>query len=133
MTPTRPPSAETIDWQRLLQEFADFEADADIRNIAPDCFVGALVMPIPEFVDVLLAEKTRRGTDRSETVRDLYAYLLEKRYNERLNLLHFAFNVFDAATSLPEDIINRTPLPHEDGVPHYRHHLDPTFRLKPNA
>ena len=122
-----------IDWQRLLKEFEGFEADADFRQFAPEAFVQALLRPVPEFVAFFLARKTRRAKGREEAVRDLYAYLLEKRYNERLNLLHFAFEIFDAPTTLPDDVVNRTPLPHEEGLPNYRHRLNPAYRLKPDT
>lgn len=80
------------------------------------------IRPIPRFVESFLA--ARKDGDKDVAVRDLYAYLLDKRYFERLNLLHFAFNIFDEDSSLPKDIIDRTPLPHEDGMPNFRHSLD---------
>ena len=47
-----------------------------------------------------------------------------------MNLLYFVFEIFDDNTPLPQEIVNRTPLPHEDGRPRFRHSLDPGFRLR---
>jgi len=92
------------------------------RDFAGWNSAALFIRPIPRFVESFLA--ARKDGDKDVAVRDLYAYLLDKRYFERLNLLHFAFNIFDEDSSLPKDIIDRTPLPHEDGMPNFRHSLD---------
>lgn len=89
---------------------------------------GALfIRPIPHFVESFLA--ARKDSDKHVAVRDPYAYLPDKRYFERLNLLHFAFNIFDEGGFLPKEVIDRTPLPHENGIPNFRHSLDPKLHI----
>lgn len=112
-----------IDWGRLMREWRSFEPDSLFRDLDPAPFVRSLVKPLPRFVEAFLAAK--KEADKDMVIRDLYAYLLDKRYFERLNLLHFAFCVFDDNSSLPKDIIDRTPFPHEEGIPNFRHSLDP--------
>jgi len=121
---------EAIDWKRLLAEFEVFGPDDEFKQIDTDAFVCSLVDPVPEFVEVFLSSKIERGINRDQAVRDLYGFLLEKRYNERLNLLYFPFEILDDNTYLPEEIINRTPFPHEDGTPKFRHRLNPDFKLQ---
>jgi hypothetical protein len=116
--------AEAIDWQRLLGEFAVFESDAETVRIDSAAFTRALRRPAPAFVATFLGVKISGSFSRADALRDLYAFLLEKRYVERINLLYFAFNVFDDNDWLPEQIIARTPFPHEDGIPKYRHLVD---------
>ncbi len=103
----------------MLNEFDTFESDEELRQFEPCFFIHSMINPVPEFVDFFLAKKIEKGIDRKNAVRDLYGFLLKKRYDERLNLLYFAFEIFDNNTFLPEKIINLTPLPHEDGVPRY--------------
>lgn len=122
----------SIDWRRLLQEFEDFHPGDEDCQTGCDAFTASLIHPTPQFVELFLQKKLQKGMlTYEETVRALYFYLLEKRYDERLNLLHFAFHVFDDATQLPEDVINRTPFPHEEGLPSYRHANDPDYRIAP--
>ena len=116
--------AKAIDWQRLLREFAVFESDAETVRIDSAAFVLSLRKPAPAFVASFLGVKISGNLSRADALRDLYAFLLEKRYAERLNLLYFAFNLFDENDWLPEQIIARTPFPHEDGIPKFRHLLD---------
>jgi len=116
--------AEAIDWQRLLGEFAVFEPGEETTGIASAAFARALRSPVPAFVVTFLKVKSAGDFSRADALRSLYAFLLEKRYAERLNLLYFAFNVFDENDWLPEQIIARTPFPHEDGIPKFRHLLD---------
>ena len=116
--------AEAIDWKRLLQEFAVFESDAETVRIDSAAFVRSLRRPAPAFLATFLEVKVKGNFSRADALRDLYAFLLEKRYAERINLLYFAFNVFDENDWLPEQIIARTPFPHEDGIPKFRHLLD---------
>lgn len=121
--------ANTIDWERLVGEFEGFELDAEIRGMDATPFESSLIQPCPGFVDVLVARRGRRDPGRAEAVRALYAFLLEKRYQERLNLLHFAFTIFDENTHLPQSLIDRTPFPHEDGLPRYTSINDPDFKI----
>jgi hypothetical protein len=116
--------AEAIDWKRLLQEFAVFELDAETVRIDSTTFARSLRNPVPAFVANFLGVKTSGNSSRADALRALYAFLLEKRYAERINLLYFAFNVFDENDWLPEPILARTPFPHEDGIPKFRHLLD---------
>lgn len=114
-----------IDWARLSREFVAYRPQEELRKLDPSGFDKALVKPPPHFVLHFLEIATRRRTDPLEAVRDLYCFLLEKRYEERLNLLHFAFSIFDEDSNLPEEIIARTPFPHEEGIPSFRYHGDP--------
>lgn len=122
--------SQKIDWQRLLAEFETFHADDDIGRYEAERFVRSLADPVPGFVDVFLERKQKKGCTRDVAVRELYAYLLEKRYRERLNLLHFGFEIFDETTCLPQNIIDQTPLPHEDGIPNYRNRNVPGYKLE---
>jgi len=121
---------ELIDWGLLLSEFEIFDPGAEFIQIDTSVFVRSLVDPVPEFVDVFLQRRLERGVDRKAVVRDLYVFLLEKRYNQRVNLLHFAFEIFDDKTCLPREVIDRTPLQHEDGTPNFRHRLNPDYKLR---
>jgi len=103
----------------LLNEFDTFESDEEVRQFEPYFFIHSMIKPVPEFVDFFLAKKIEKGIDKKNAVRDLYGFLLKKRYDERLNLLYFALEIFDDNTFLPEKIVNLTPVPHEDGVPGY--------------
>jgi len=118
-----------IKWNQLRDEFDAFESDEEFKTRDAVAFSNALVNPVPDFVHLLLARKDPKKNDKDSAVRDLYAFLLHKRYHERLNLLYFAFDVFCEDSSLPESVINETPYPHEDGVPPYRARLDSSFRL----
>ena len=122
--------SQKIDWQRLLTEFEVFRPSDEISRFEPLEFVSSLTDPAPGFVGVFLEKKLKAGGSRDEAVRDLYAYLLEKRYSERLNLLHFAFEIFDGATCLPPNVIDQTPLPHEDGIPNYRNRNVPGYDIE---
>ena len=122
-------SAIKIDWQRLMTEFEAFRSDDAFEAFESDRFVASLTAPPPGFVTTLLERRMKTGVQRDEAVRDLYAYLLKKRYDERLNLLHFAFEIFDGHTRLPSKIIDQTPLPHEDGIPNYRNRNAPGYDL----
>jgi hypothetical protein len=121
---------DMFDWNLLIQEFERFETEKDLRRLAPHFFVRALIRPLPEFVEPFLSVRLRRAADRGEAVRDLYGFLVEKRYYEKMNLLYFVFEIFDDNTPLPQEIVNRTPLPHEGGLPRFRHSLDPDFKLR---
>ena len=121
-----------IDWQRLFNEFRNYQLNDEIKQFDACLFVQSLIQPVPEFVELFLSQKSYHSSSNIDSVRDLFGYLLEKRYNERLNLIHFAFEIFDNTTYLPQAIIDQTPLPHEDGVPKYIHRNDPDFRLFPS-
>ncbi len=118
-----------IDWKRLLKEFEDYRADRDIVIFDSAAFVKSMVSPVPQFVEVFLKIKICQGMNRDDAVRELYSFFLEKRYYEKLNLLHFAFEIFDEDTYLPKEIIDRTPLPNEEGMPLFRYRFDPDFEL----
>jgi hypothetical protein len=122
--------ADTIEWERLFREFHDFELAEEMRRFDAFAFARSLVSPVPDFVHAFLARKRPARIPFYDDVRALYGFLLEKRYQERLNLLHFAFNIFDDETQLPQEIIDRTPFPHEDGIPRFIHINDPTFKIE---
>jgi hypothetical protein len=113
----------------LKDEFHAFEPDEEFKASDARAFSNALVNPVPDFVRLLLEGKDPKNNDKDAAVRDLYAFLLHKRYYERLNLLYFAFDLFCESSPLPESVINETPYPHEDGTPPYRARLDSSFRL----
>lgn len=108
---------ETIPWDRLLKEFTAYAPDSQESTFQAELFVQSLASPAPPFVEMFLHVGRRGGAGRDEAVRDLYFFLLKKRYDERLNLLHFAFLIFDDSSRLPREIIDRTPFPHEEGIP----------------
>ena len=121
--------AESIDWERLFKEFEGFEPDEEIRGMDALPFLHSLIEPCPPFVDALVEQKHQGKLNNAEVVRALYAFLLAKRYQERLNLLHFAFSIFDENTHLPQALIDRTPFPHEEGLPSFTHINDPNFDI----
>jgi hypothetical protein len=127
---TTPAESEPIDWESLLCEFESFQPDEEMSRLDCAAFVCSLLDPVPEFVEAFIERKTRGGYAHDEAIRALYCFFLKKRYDERLNLLHFAFNIFDEKTFLPEEIVNQTPFPHEEGIPRFKHLLDPNYRLK---
>jgi len=106
-----------IPWQRLLREFEGYVPESEESALGGEPFVQSLVSPVPPFVRRFLDVRERAGAGREEAVRDLYFFLLKKRYDDRLNLLHFAFLIFDDCSRLPQGVIDRTPFPHEDGAP----------------
>lgn len=110
---------DEIPWNRLRDEFVLFDVEPGEVPMDHEPFVRSLVIPAPPFVGYLLAARVRAKGDHGTAVRDLYFYLLKKRYEERLNLLHFAFNIFDDVTSLSKEVIDQTPFPHEDGFPKF--------------
>jgi hypothetical protein len=121
--------ANPIDWDALVKEFETFEPADDFKETDPGVFSETLVKPVPGFVGRFLKTRSLEGNERDVAVRDLYAFLLGKRYDQRVNLLYFAFDVFCDPSLLPEDIVNQTPFPHEDGHPRYKYRLDPDFEL----
>ena len=127
--PAEKDAACSIEWNQLIDEFNAFEPDEDFKKRDAKVFADALVQPVPGFVDVLLTNRNIEAVDRNVAVRDLYAFLLQKRYDERLNLLYFAFDLFCNDSPLPEAVINETPFPHEDGWPPYGSRLDSSFKL----
>jgi len=123
-----------IDWERLFREFGRFELDSGVRGLDASPFVRSLISPVPKFVQAFIESKDQANFGeveaiKDETIKALYGFLLEKRYQEKLNLLHFAFRIFDDDTQLPQEIIDRTPLPHEDGLPRFTLINDPNFEL----
>lgn len=121
---------EKIDWESLSHEFERFETDAEFCRFESADFVRSLAEPLPEFVKRLLEKAERADRTREETVRALYCFLLKKRYEEKINLLHFAFNIFDDDTTLPDEVVGCTLFPHEDGEPKFKYIHDDDFKNK---
>ncbi len=119
-----------IDLSLLVNEFAEFQPDDMFSSLNGKPFTQALVKPEPEFVTPFIKKKLEKGYDRETAIRDLYAFLLDKRYNFRINLLYFVFDIFDDEDILEEEIINMTPLPHEDGTPLFKYRLIPDYRIE---
>ncbi|MHC1727289.1 MAG: hypothetical protein AB9866_14995 [Syntrophobacteraceae bacterium] len=117
-----------IDMTGLVPEFAEFRLDEKILQYESSPFVPSPAMPLPRFAEKLLAPIANSAA-YADRVKDLYFFLLEKRYAQRLNLLYFAFDIFEEDTSLPEGVVNQTPFPHEDGLPRYANALKPGFAV----
>ncbi len=116
-----------IDWNTLIDEFKGFEPDREAHGVNCEPFIRSLVSPTPQFVRVLLENRFRNDALHPEQVKILFFFLLQKRYTDRLNLLHFAFNLFDDDCCLPAEIVEQIPFPHEDGIPRYVLRLDPAY------
>jgi len=123
---------DKLDWVSLLDEFDSFELDGDSLEVDPSLFEMSLLTPAQKFVDAFIERKLKINGSRSEVIKILYYFLLKKRYEQRLNLLHFAFHIFDESTHLPEEVISQTPFPHEDGTPSFRHFNEPGFNMGPH-
>lgn len=119
-----------IDLTALVEEFADFAPDETFTALETEPFVQAMAQPDPEFVIPFLKARKERGSDKKTAVRDLYAFLLSKRYFDKLNLLYFAFDVFCSRIALPDAILNMTPLPHEEGAPLFKYKLTPGYKVE---
>lgn len=121
MLPT--PDAHKIAWENLLKAFQTFEPEAEWHGFDPYAFEAALLVPPMPFVKAFLERRSAQqdANSRPARIRDLYAFLLERRYHEKLNLLYFAFDVWDDTSPLPREVIARTPFPHEDGLPAFRY------------
>lgn len=118
------PDAGQIPWESLRSAFQRFQPDVEWLRFPPQPFESALIRPAPPFVsDLLAARAAPRDSEDPFAVQALYAFLLEQRYVRKLNLLYFAFDIFDEATPLPAEVIAQTPYPHEDGVPAFRYAL----------
>lgn len=116
-----------IDFESLVPEFDGFRMDEkDLRHDST-LFVKSLIAPLPRFAEKLL-EPRDNAADHADRVKGLYFFLLQKRYTQRLNLLYFVFDVFDGSV-LPDDVVNQTPFPHEDGIPRYANTLKPGFSI----
>ncbi|MEJ5364928.1 MAG: hypothetical protein WHS86_07500 [Desulfosoma sp.] len=122
------PDAPKIPWQALKAAFQDFEPDPEWLRFPAQAFQASLIQPAPPFVQHWLEARAAKDPDRHSAVRALYAFLLEQRYTRKLNLLYFAFDLFEETTALPEEVIARTPYPHEDGVPAFRYAACGTIR-----
>jgi hypothetical protein len=110
--------AAGIDLEGLISEFAGFRLNEDGLQYENALFVRSLATPLPRYAEELLGPAAN-SSSYADNVRRLYFFLLEKRYTQRLNLLYFAFDIFEDDTPLPQDVINQTPFPHEDGIPGY--------------
>ncbi len=80
----------------LVKEFADFQPDEQFLSLDGKAFVNAMAEPPPEFVIPFIQERMDRGSDRKTAIRDLYAFLLDKRYFSRNNLLILLLMYFAA-------------------------------------
>jgi len=123
-------NAKDFDLTQLLEEFADFQPDEPFSSMDGKPFLQAMAHPEPEFVIPFIEKRTDRGSDQETAKRDLYAFLLEKRYFLKLNLLYFAFDVFCGSVALPDEILDMTPFPHEDGAPLFKNKLIPGYRIE---
>lgn len=122
--------AKDYDLAQLVNEFAQFEAGEQFLSFDCKPFVLALAHPEPEFVTNFLNERTKNGADKKTAIRDLYAFFLNKRYFSKMNFLYFAFDVFCSKIELPDEVLEMTPLPHEDGVPSFKNKLSPKFKIE---
>ncbi len=113
-----------------MEDFSEFQPDNQFSSMEAEPFVLAMAEPEPEFVIRFIKEKMDRGVSRNNAIRDLYAFLLDRRYYERLNLLYFAFDVFCSNIAIPKEVLDLTPLPHEDGVPLFKYSLLPNYKIK---
>jgi hypothetical protein len=118
---------EGIDWGALVEDFEEFELDGEALKIQGEPFALSLVSPLPRFVRFFLEGKFKDDSHDPERVKVLFFFLLNKRYTDRINLLHFAFNIFDDDCHLPDELVAQVPFPHEDGVPRYAFRLDPNY------
>jgi hypothetical protein len=82
-----------------------------------------------EFAIELRGALIGKGSDKETAIRDLYAFYLDKRYYSRMNLLFFAFDVFCSRVALPDEILEITPLPHEEGAPLFKYKLSGMYVL----
>ncbi len=114
----------------LVKEFSGFQPDETFTSMDGDSFVNAMADPEPEFVIPFIKERMKKGSDKETAIRDLYAFFLDKRYYSRLNLLFFAFDVFCSRVALPDEILEMTPLPHEEGVPLFKYKLQPGYKVE---
>ena len=121
-----------IDWNRLGSDFSLYPLPDDAEQHDFHLFDKSLVRPLPDFVRYLFDRK-RGIRDAERMAATLYFFLLDKRYDEKLNLLHFAFHIFDDETHLPDEVIGLTPFPHEDGIPHFRHFDGGPIHLLPES
>lgn len=119
---------EDIDWITLLEEFKKFELDQEAMKAKCEPFALTLASPTPRFVKTLLDGKFKNHSLDPHQVKELFFFLLHKRYTDRLNLLHFAFNIFEDDCHLPAELIAQIPFPHEDGVPKYALRLDSAYK-----
>ncbi|ACS81444.1 hypothetical protein [Maridesulfovibrio salexigens] len=118
------------DLQELAEEFLHFEPDNQFSSIDCEPFVQAMADPEPEFVIPFIKKRIEKGSDKKTAIRDLYAFFLDKRYYSRMNFLFFAFDVFCSKVDLPAEILEITPLPHEEGVPSFKHKLSPGYKVE---
>ncbi len=123
-------SNKEYDLKQLGKEFADFQPDVQFLSMDGKLFVHAMADPEPEFVIPFIKERMDKGGDRETAIRDLYAFFLDKRYYSRINLLFFAFDVFCSRVALPDEILEITPLPHEEGVPLFKYKLTPGYKVE---
>lgn len=118
------------DLATLVKEFSGFQPDKTFSSMDTNPFANAMADPEPDFVIPFIEKRMEKGSDRETAIRDLYAFFLDKRYYSRLNLLFFAFDVFCSRVALPDEILEMTPLPHEEGVPLFKYKLQPGYKVE---
>ena len=123
-------NVKEYDLTQLVKEFAEFQPDKQFLSMDSKPFVHAMADPEPEFVIPFIKERMDQGSDKETAIRDLYAFLLDKRYYSRMNLLYFAFDVFCSRVALPDEILKITPLPHEEGAPLFKYKLSPGYKVE---
>ena len=123
-------NTKAYDLKQLVIEFADFQPEEQFLSMDGKPFVHAMADPEPEFVIPFIKKRMETGSEKETAIRDLYAFFLDKRYYSRLNLLFFAFDVFCSRVALPDEILEMTPLPHEEGVPLFKYKLQPGYKVE---
>lgn len=118
------------DLAQLANEFVQFEADEQFLSLDCEPFAHVLAHPEPEFVIPFLNARMKNGSDKKTAIRDLYAFFLNKRYFSKMNFLYFAFDIFCSKVEFPDEVLEMTPLPHEDGVPSFKYKLSPNFKIE---
>lgn len=124
------PNTKPYDLAVLVKEFLDFQPDEIFLSMDGKPFVATMADPEPEFVTAFIKARTATGREKEIAIRDLYAFFLDKRYYSKINLLYFAFDIFCSKAALPDEIINMTPLPHEDGAPLFKYKLQPGYKVE---
>ncbi len=123
-------ATKPYDLAALVKEFADFQPDATFASMDGKPFTATMADPEPEFVKAFIKQRMATGLAKEIAIRDLYAFLLDKRYFAKINLLYFAFDIFCSKAALPDEIFDMTPLPHEEGAPLFKYKLQPGYKVE---
>jgi len=83
-------NTKEFDLSQLVEEFAEFQPDKSSLSMDGKPLVHAMADLEPEFVIPFIKEKMDKGGDKETAIHDLYAFLFDKRYYSRLDLLYFA-------------------------------------------